>query len=739
MKKIKPESLQALNLKLDIVRVLEEIGVADIADTHPEVLSSCPFHSGTAVEAVLTVDKKSRTAICDEAQCVVATGESLIDLYARATGRSIEDSAEYWAAEMEHPLEVELEPEPVAEAVPEIEPDLDDTEILSELTGGGGLSEELLPAAEVVEVAHDPSGEIDADDLAALATEAEPPDSVAPAEDPVVVSVVEAAPAPVAEPRPPRSDEMSAAQVAPQASPLATTKFQIPIESEPPSPATRADRTQDEEAVLRFLLGDDPSALHDMGAYGIADEDFRGGGSGIGGLSMHGLVGSAARRIRERRGAITQRAVLEGVPDAKRSGVAALLERIGRGTTTDRRRFRQALKRLSEAVLRENLESALRASLADLAAHTDDDAISLLRHAQERLQSVGESGVGPLVTQDVAMPEILQAVFDREQVPIPLFSDGLTKVLNGGLQFGHLVGFAGSSGSGKTALLLQMADGVAAANNARVAGGLAPIPVVFVSTTGARRHLTLRSLSRVTRMNAGAILSKRWISGWEGDFLESEIDINEDVESLSAYYERRVREAEAAYRDVEPYLSIIDAGPWISVDAIRAYVLQAMRRFGSTSAALFVDSLHHVTADPAGSVPAWNDAAQLAAVAARLKHLAVSMGVPVVGSVDWHAGADAKSPALGSLQSVQAVADVMFGLTVDEDILAAGGIKRMPELLSKRELAFKEVLERLREENPLEYSHSEYAVLTPLKHRSGPLNPVAFIFNKAWHSFEEMD
>ena len=69
-------------------------------------------------------------------------------------------------------------------------------------------------------------------------------------------------------------------------------------------------------------------------------------------------------------------------------------------------------------------------------------------------------------------------------------------------------------------------------------------------------------------------------------------------------------------------------------------------------------------------------------------------------------------------------------------LLQAARVKSAPALLSKRQQALKEMLDRIREDYPLEFSHSEYAVLEPLKHRTGGLSPVVFTFHKAWHTFD---
>ena len=221
-----------------------------------------------------------------------------------------------------------------------------------------------------------------------------------------------------------------------------------------------------------------------------------------------------------------------------------MLADIVKGTATSRKQFQGALRRFAALMLRDNLESALKASLTDVMSHPDEDARVLLTQAQERIASVDRWGASPVVTQEMAMPEVLRSVRSDEEIPLPTFSEGLNKVLNGGLHFGHLTVVAGKVGSGKTSFLLQMADGIAGAG-----GDARRMPVVLVSTSADRRQLSLRSMARLTRTNAGALLSKRWVSGWEGDFLESEVDLDESKESVADYYLRRVREAEEGLPD----------------------------------------------------------------------------------------------------------------------------------------------------------------------------------------------
>ncbi|MFN7976117.1 MAG: DnaB-like helicase C-terminal domain-containing protein [Acidobacteriota bacterium] len=734
MTRIKDESLRALNSKLDIVRVLEEIGVVDIADTHPEVLSSCPFHAGTSIEAVLTVDKKTKTAICDEATCLIAHGEPLIETYARAMGRTLGQRATERA-----PPEFALEEEP-DEGVEPAAADAD-AENLPEIP--------LTPEEEAAGLAYDEAESADPFEASAAAAPAPPP-SLSTGEmgllSELASEAISAAPAmagaeihaqdidaPAPDPPLEMPDPLRTAAVA-AVSPHETVKFQVP-EGAPVVVPMRADRAgeraREEEAVLRYLLGDDPAALHEIGSLGITDVDFRAGGSGPPGLSLHGAIFAAFRRIGPQP---ATGAVLDLISAEHRASARRVIERLAGMPNTDHRGFRQHLRRLADMVLKENLESALRASITDITAHPNEDAHSLLGHARERVNSLGRFGIGPLVTQEVAMPDLLDRLLNRDQVPIPTFSDGLNKLLNGGIQFGHLLILTGGAGSGKTAFLLQLADGIAAGNPTRMGRGLPAIPVLYITTSSSRRDLTIRSLSRLTKMNAGALFSKRWISGWEGDFLESEIDINEEVESVSSYYDRRIREGEEAYKAMEPHVAIVEVAPWITVDDIRSYVIQALRRFRSTAVVLIVDSLQHVA--PSSSESGRHkvgDEHTLEIVTAELKYMCTTLGIPVVASVDSTYRSNNRTPVL------QTMADVILGLTIDEDILQAGNVKHAPAQLTKKQIAFKELLDRIREEYPLEFSHSEYAVVEPLKHRTGPQTPVVFTFNKAWHSFEEME
>ena len=157
-------------------------------------------------------------------------------------------------------------------------------------------------------------------------------------------------------------------------------------------------------------------------------------------------------------------------------------------------------------------------------------------------------------------------------------------------------------------------------------------------------------------------------------------------------------------------------------------MVQSLRRFGTRSALVVVDGLHHVCPNDDDPRPAWDDPAQLEAVGARLKHLAISMGLPVLASVG------AEAAAIPLLHS----ADTILRLTTDEDLLVAGGLKEAGSSRSKKHTALKELLDRIKKENPLEFSHSEYAMVRPDKHRAGPLSPVVFVFHKAWHQFEEL-
>lgn len=756
MKRVKPESLKALNQKLDIVRVLEEIGVADIADTHPEVLSSCPFHGGTDVEAVLTVDKKSRTAICDESSCVVASGEPLLDVYVRAKGGTQLEGAEYWAGVVGIALDYdEPAPAPVAAASDvddlgvDLEPDITPEEAGAALLGEvGGIDLDAHAGSA--------GGELHADDIDSIdgAQTSDPfadelsepaPWAVPGADDADLNETATDIPRiPPGSSSPMRHGDDGGMAMAPIAAatitPLTTVNFTVPSESPDPIAGVRPDRVADEEAILRYLLSRDPGALHEVVALGITDHDFRGGGSGPRGLSTNGAIFSSVRKLHERHREVDRESLLSFVPDEHRQKALEAVAHIQRGTSTEPKRFRQALKRIAEVILRENLESALRASITDIVARPDSDAHTLLAHAQERLAAVGRGASAPLVTQEMAMPEISHAILDPETVPVTTFSSGLNKLMNGGLQFGSFTVLAGPSGSGKTSLLLQLADGVAASNNERVQKGLSPVPVVYVSTTSSRRQLATRSLARYARLNAGALISKRWITGWEGDYMESESDIDESVEPVGKYYERRLKEAEAAYRAAEPYLAIVEGSPWISVDGIRSYVLQALRRFGARSAILIVDSMHYVGIGEADRDPAaFRDEVRLEAVGARLRHMATSMGLPVIATIDVAESEIDTHGRTSRPAPLESVADLVLGLSVDEDILDAGHVKHPPSALSKRQNALKEVLERLREQSPLEYSHSEYAILEPMKHRMGPPDPVVFTFHKAWSRFEDLD
>jgi replicative DNA helicase len=171
----------------------------------------------------------------------------------------------------------------------------------------------------------------------------------------------------------------------------------------------------------------------------------------------------------------------------------------------------------------------------------------------------------------------------------------LNEVLNG-LTEGVFI-LAGGPGCGKTALAKQIADHVAEKEK---------VPVLFYSFEQSAEELRIKSMARLSQVDSRVI----WMA-----------------HTGSETWPKIEKAADDYLRGPGPYLTIIEAGPTDTVEAIRAAALMAKRKAGADKAFLVLDYLQVI---PAGKNAPDNIAGRIDWNLSELRRLSRDLQSPVL-------------------------------------------------------------------------------------------------------------
>ena len=90
---IKQDSIEKLNMVLDLVDVLGKMDATNIADTGDEVRAFCPIH-GSDNQPSLAIAKSTHLGKCHNTSCIANDGGNLIQLYAWAKNLKFDEAAQ---------------------------------------------------------------------------------------------------------------------------------------------------------------------------------------------------------------------------------------------------------------------------------------------------------------------------------------------------------------------------------------------------------------------------------------------------------------------------------------------------------------------------------------------------------------------------------------------------------------------------------------------------------------------
>ncbi|MFN7975719.1 MAG: hypothetical protein U0166_25825 [Acidobacteriota bacterium] len=118
MQKITPDSLRELNSQLDPTELLRDIGIRKVETRGEKVVADCPLEPG--VKGVLSVEPGPNFVQCSSQTCAAAQRRSLLWLYCKATGVSLQDGAQALASQTGVLLEYEGEGPPLEPPPPKV-------------------------------------------------------------------------------------------------------------------------------------------------------------------------------------------------------------------------------------------------------------------------------------------------------------------------------------------------------------------------------------------------------------------------------------------------------------------------------------------------------------------------------------------------------------------------------------------------------------------------------------------
>lgn len=118
MQKITPDSLRELNSQLDAEELIRDLGIRRVEARADKVVADCPLEPG--VKAVLTAETGGNFVTCSSQSCAAAQRRSLLWLYCKATGVSLQDGAQTLASQTGVLLEYEGEGPPMEPPPPKV-------------------------------------------------------------------------------------------------------------------------------------------------------------------------------------------------------------------------------------------------------------------------------------------------------------------------------------------------------------------------------------------------------------------------------------------------------------------------------------------------------------------------------------------------------------------------------------------------------------------------------------------
>ena len=383
--------------------------------------------------------------------------------------------------------------------------------------------------------------------------------------------------------------------------------------------------------------------------------------------------------------------------------------------------------------LRELKEKAiLRRSVADIrkADQKIREDPGQLRQALDEVRDKAEEHGRALDLAGKHIPPMREVLLDVEIVmfeklgkPIPTFSEGMNRNLNGGFHAGKVCTIAGAAGGGKTTLIYQAAEEIAQANYGKEAGAILNIPV-YVCMEQSQAEMLVKSYSRLAGIN-----------GSEFETGEISPDSPEIVEARKLYS-----------KEIAPYMYIVEAGEGMMVSEVREIVRKIDSQITDPHQILLVvDPFQRLRTGDANLDK--DEISRVGAVAGRMKLLARDLQIPVILLSDT-TKEQVKSFAKGESNSGTAIrGSYMPEHTTDVSaVILTGGPEKLREWGERAKKAgyrtrkYDEMSERcdtyIRDNGAI---YPCYACLDFSKQRSGPTSSVLFLYKKALNTFVPLE
>lgn len=405
---------------------------------------------------------------------------------------------------------------------------------------------------------------------------------------------------------------------------------------------------------------------------------------------------------------------LEKTGDLEKIGGRAYLNKLLEQTPTaaNWREYAQALKdtartRELKVFLRENL-GALNDSPGEYRALLDK-----LREGAEDLIRAADLDGKPIPTMREILHEIEEEIFESPFKPIPTFSAGLNRNLNGGLQRGKVFAITGPAGGGKTTFAHQLIDEIARGN--KLKGKEEPRNIcVYIALEQGRAELLIKSFSRLGRVNGGLFELK---------------EIAPD--------DPKVKKALEIYaNEIAPYLYIIEGAEGSTLRGIRALIRKiSSQRKEAHQLVVCIDPFQRLRTGNRDLDS--EEISRVGAVATGLKKMAMDLKIAMVLLSDT-----SKTAAEQAKRGEPSVGAMRGSYMAEHAVDASAMIALKPDGFQQDQLTpgspYYKLDEWFRHYMGLDEGKEEAAVFAELvfsKQRSGPSFPVPFLYKRALNCF----
>jgi len=155
----------------------------------------------------------------------------------------------------------------------------------------------------------------------------------------------------------------------------------------------------------------------------------------------------------------------------------------------------------------------------------------------------------------------------KGEAAIPTFSRELNLVLSGGLFPGKLYTIEGPPDGTKSALAIQLIDGLAQHHN---------VPVLFISSTLTAKEIYIRSIARLARVHSGEIEARAWqMKDWISDHGRESV----------ARVKSRIKDADETYRKFAESMLVVEvpAEGGMHISEVRRRLEDAREHFRAKS------------------------------------------------------------------------------------------------------------------------------------------------------------